>query len=250
MKAAYSTGALAFALLLSACGGGEDKGGGNTTAAAPGKPVAAVPAPNGGDWAETVSQSPEGGMVMGNPNAAVKLVEFGSMTCPHCAEFSEKSAELIDKYVKTGRVSYEFRNYVRDPADLAAALLARCGGPQPFFKLSEQIYAAQAEWIGKLQNMSPAEQQQLQTMQPEQVVPVFGEKSGLVQFVAMRGIPAAKAQQCLADKGAIQKLVDITNGGNELQIPGTPTFLINGKVVENAAAWEALEPQLKKALGE
>lgn len=248
MKAVLSTGALTLALLLSGCGKGDDAGGNAT--AKPGTPVAAVPAPNGGDWTETVVQTPEGGMMMGNPAAPVKLVEFGSMTCPHCAEFTEKSGDLINKYVKSGRVSYEFRNYVRDPADLAAALLARCGGPAPFFKLSEQMYAAQRDWVGKLQNMTPAEQQQLQNMQPEQVVPVFGEKSGLVQFVAMRGVPAEKANQCLADKAAIQKLVDITNSGNELQIPGTPTFLINGKMVENSAAWDTLEPRLKEALGE
>ena len=248
MKAAISTGALALALLLTGCGGGDGKGSGNA-AGGSGTPVAAVPAPNGGDWTETVVKTPEGGMMMGNPNAPVKLVEFGSMTCPHCAEFSEQSIALIDNYVKSGRVSYEFRNFVRDPADLAASLLARCGGPTPFFKLSEQIYQSQADWIGKLQNMTAAEQQQLQNLQPEQVVPIFAQKSGLVQFVGMRGIPAEKAQQCLADKAAIQQLVDMTNAGAQLQIPGTPAFLINGNLVENSANWETLEPALKKAVG-
>ena len=76
-----------------------------------------------------VVRTPEGGYLMGNPKANVKLIEFGSMTCPHCAEFEEQRGEqLIDTYVKSGRVSYEFRNFVRDPFDLAASLIARCGG--------------------------------------------------------------------------------------------------------------------------
>ena len=58
---------------------------------------------------------------MGNPNAKVKLVEFGSLTCPHCAEFEEEGGKaLIENYVKTGQVSWEFRNFVRDPFDITA----------------------------------------------------------------------------------------------------------------------------------
>jgi protein-disulfide isomerase len=80
-------------------------------------------------------------------------------------------------------------------------------------------------------------------------MPAIAERAGLIQFVQMRGVPAQKAQQCLSDQTAIQGLVDMTNKANEFQIPGTPAFLINGKLVENAASWEALEPQLQKAIG-
>lgn len=247
MKASISTGATALALLLSGCGGESSKDGGQSTAGGTAAPV--VAAPNGGDWTQTVAQTPEGGFVMGNPNAPVKLVEFASMTCPHCAEFSEASTELVDKYVKTGQVSYELRNYVRDPADMAAALLARCGGPAPFFKMTDQMFAAQEEWFKKLQTMSPAQQQQLQSLPPAQAIAAIAEQAGLVQFVQMRGLPAQKAQQCLSDEAAIQRLVEMTNKGNELQLPGTPSFLINGQLVQNAASWKELEPRLKEAVG-
>ncbi|MCA1653471.1 MAG: DsbA family protein, partial [Sphingomonadales bacterium] len=91
--------------------------------------AAPVAAPNGGDWTTVVSRTPAGGFVMGNPNAKVKLIEYGSLTCPHCAEFEEKGGKpLIDNYVKKGLVSFEFRNFVRDPYDITAALIARCGG--------------------------------------------------------------------------------------------------------------------------
>jgi protein-disulfide isomerase len=249
MKAFFSTGAAALALLLTGCGGEGGKGaekapaGGGTTAAA-------IPAPNGGDWSQTVTQTPDGGFMMGNPNAPVKLVEFASMTCHVCQEFSEQGEPaLIQNYVKTGRVSFELRNYIRDSADLGAALLARCGGPTPFFKLTEQMFAAQEEWLGKLRQMSPADQQRLAGLPPQQQVAALAQQAGLVDFVRVRGVPAEKAQACLADQQALQRLVDMTNKANELQLPGTPTFLINGEMVENAASWAALEPKLKEAIG-
>ena len=71
------------ALLATACN--AEKGASNTTA--PEVTATPVAAPNNGDWSTIVTKTAEGGFVMGNPNAKVKLVEFGSMTCPHCAEF-------------------------------------------------------------------------------------------------------------------------------------------------------------------
>jgi protein-disulfide isomerase len=81
------TGTAALALLLAGCGG--DSGGNSQTAAANNAaPVETVAAPNGGDWTQTVAQSPEGGMLMGNPAAPVKVIEYASYTCPACASFS------------------------------------------------------------------------------------------------------------------------------------------------------------------
>ena len=249
MKASISTGAIALALLLSGCGGEGGKDAGNSTAGA--TAVAPIPAPNGGDWTQTVTQTPEGGFMMGNPNAPVKLVEFASLTCHVCKEFSEEGEpELIERYVKTGQVSFELRNFVRDAADLGAALLSRCGGPTPFFKLTDQMFATQDEWMGKLQNLSPADQQRLQSLQPQQQVAALAQQAGLVDFVRLRGVPAERAQACLSDPQALQRLTDMTSqAAQRYQIPGTPTFLINGRVVEDAASWAKLEPALKQAIG-
>ena len=137
------------ALLATACNaenGTSNSGSGPEVTAAP------VPAPNNGDWSTIVTKTPEGGFLMGNPNAKVKLVEFGSMTCPHCAEFEEQGGkDLIDNYVKKGLVSWEFRNYVRDPFDMTATLLARCGGEASVFCLTRNLFADQREWVGKIQ---------------------------------------------------------------------------------------------------
>ena len=249
MRASIGTFALGLALLLTGCGEG---GNGGKEATKNNAPVASIPAPNGGDWTRTVTETPQGSFVMGNPNAAVKVVEFGSFTCPHCAKFAEEGIpDLVNSYVKTGQVSFEYRNFVRDPADLAASLLARCGGATPFFTLTEQLFAAQNEWLGRLQTaLTPADQQAMQSMAPGQVAVTVADKAGLTQFVRMRGIPEEKARTCLADQQATERLVAMTNEGTQTyQVPGTPSFLINGKLVEDTADWKSLQPKIREAIG-
>lgn len=251
MKALITTGTAALALLLGGCGSEGGEAGNGTVTAAESGPIEAIPAPDGGAWTAVVSQTPEGGFVMGNPDAPVKVVEFASFTCGHCANFAETGApSLIEDYVKTGQVSFEIRNFVRDPADMAAALLSRCGGATPYFKLTDQIFADQEQWIERLQSMSPAQQQQLQAASPTGVATAMAEQAGLIDFVRLRGIPEEKARQCLADEAALQQLVDMTSSAVErYQVPGTPAFLINGELVENASDWSALEPRIRAAIG-
>ena len=242
---------LAAAALLTACGGGND---GNQTAASDtagpvGTPVAA---PNGGDWTQMVQATPEGGMLMGNPYAKVKLVEFGSMTCPHCAEFSEKATpQLIDKYVKTGQVAFEFRNFVRDPLDITMSLIARCAGANPtFFKLTEGMYADQKAIFERFQAAPQAELAAAQALPPAQQFPKFAQYAGLQAWAAQRGLPSGRSSQCLTNQAEIERLVQVnSDAASQYSIPGTPAFLINGKLAENAASWETLEPQIRAALG-
>lgn len=216
-------------------------------------PIESVAAPNGGDWTKMVVRTPEGGFLMGNPKADVKLIEFGSMTCPHCAEFEEKGGEpLISNYVKSGRVSYEFRNFVRDPFDLTAALIARCGGPDRFFPVTRALYTNQREWTGKLQEVPKEQFEALQNVGPEKQFTEIAKLAGLVPWAAQRGIPSAKSNVCLADQNEINLLVQM-NGDATSQFPdfsGTPSFVINGKLLQQTATWDKLEPQLRDALGE
>ena len=130
MKALTGLTLVALSLGLAACNSSED-------AAKPsGEPIAAVPAPAGTSWSATVNETPEGNFVMGNPDAKLKLVEYGSFTCSHCADFAETASPEIRERVDTGKMSYEFRTYVRDPIDLTTALLARCGGKDVFYPVS------------------------------------------------------------------------------------------------------------------
>ena len=221
-------------------------------AAASGAPVAAVKPPPGGDWTQIVAATPAGGFMMGNPNASVKLVEFGSMTCPHCREFDETGMQpLIDKYVKTGRVAFEFRNYVRDPYDLAGALIARCNGAKSFFPLTRAMFKDQPNWIARLQTVPAEQQQALGSLPPSQQFVQIAKLAGLQQWAAQRGLPTAKSSACLSNEAEINRLVQMTSDVNSQfpQFPGTPSFTINGELVENAAGWAPLEPKLREALG-
>jgi protein-disulfide isomerase len=235
------------ALLATACN--AEKGATNA-AEAPEVTAAAVPAPNNGDWTTVVSKTPEGGFVMGNPNAKVKLVEFGSLTCPHCAAFEEEGGKaLVDNYVKKGLVSWEFRNFVRDPFDMAATLLARCGGEASFFGLTRNLFTDQKEWVGKIQAADPAKVQALQALPPAQQFSTIADLGGLKQYASMRGVPRAKGEQCLANQDEVNRLVQMNSDAvTNYNVPGTPTFLINGTIVEQTATWEALEPKIKEAL--
>lgn len=245
MKAFVGSGLAALALMLTGCG--EEKGAGNASGAAA-APLTQIKAPNG-DWTQTVTQTPEGGFLMGNPQAPVKVVEFASLTCGVCGAFAtEGEPKLVENYVKSGQVSFEIRNFVRDSADLAAALIARCNGPSAFFPLNDQLFAAQSEWLGKLSSMSPEEQQQLQGMAPGQTAVVLAQKAGLDEFARVRGIPAAKVQACLADQAEVKRLVDMNaRAVKEHKIQGTPSFLVNGELIEGTS-WAALEPEIRNAL--
>jgi protein-disulfide isomerase len=249
MKPHYLGVALAAILASAACNAEK----GNDAAAADTGSTKQVPPPKGGDWSTVVTQTAAGGYVMGNPNAAVKLVEYGSMTCPHCAEFDAEGLQpLISNYVKGGKVSFEFRNFVRDPFDLTASLIARCGGTKQFFPLTRQLFANQDVWIGKIQAAGAEQQQALAALPPAQQFGAIAKLAGLQQWAAQRGVPSAKSSACLASEAEVNRLVQM-NGDATQQYPdfrGTPSFVINGKLLDDTATWKALEPKLAAAVGE
>ena len=211
-----------------------------------------VAPPKGGNWTDVVNPTAAGGFVMGNPNAKVKLIEFGSLTCPHCKAFDDEGVPtLVNKYVKSGQVSWEFRNYVRDPFDLTASLIARCNGAKGFFPLMRALYENQMGWVGKIQATPQAKLESLQNLPPTQEFVQAAKFAGLQDFAAARGVPVAKSNQCLSNESSITQLVQMTSDATNQfpNFPGTPTFVINGKMVEDTATWALLEPALKKALG-
>lgn len=240
-------GAVALGLLLAGCG---DQKAGDAAAAGGGGPAAPIAAPAGGDWTQNVAETPEGGYRMGNPGAPVKLIEYASYTCPHCAEFTEKGSAPLHDLVKSGRLSWEFRPYLLFPTDPGISMLVRCHGPDAAFLLADQLYATQREWVGKLQALSPAEGQRIGALPPQQQLGAIVKASGLDQFFRQRGMPEARIDSCLADKKGLDRIMGITKTASEqMEVQGTPTFFINGKEVEDAASWQALEPELRKALG-
>ena len=215
---------------------------------APATLSAARPAPSG-DWSRAVVATPEGGFRMGNPTAKVKLVEYGSLACPHCRHFEETGYKpLVRQYVRTGRVSYEFRNLLLNTPDLSVSLLAHCAGPAKFFPMAEVVYATQPLWFQKVGAITDAQKAQMEKMTEAQRLARLGEIAGFPQIAARFGVTPARARQCLADPKGLERLLSITKTAEDAGINHTPTFLINGKVTD-AAAWEQLEPELKKAAG-
>ena len=208
-------------------------------AAAPAAPAAQR------DWTKMVVKTPEGGFRVGNPNAPVKLVEYGSMTCNHCAHFAEEAMpKLLQDHVRTGRVSFEFRNFVLNAYDLTASLLSRCAGPANFFGVTDAMYAGQPQWLARYSGLTEATQKEIAAA-PEAERPWrIATLGGLEAFAAKGGVDAARAKACLNDKAGIQQLVELRRAAQaEHQVSGTPTFIING-VKASAHEWATLEPLL------
>lgn len=199
------------------------------------------------DWSRAVAQTPEGGFRVGNPNAALKVIEYGSLTCGHCAHFAEEGfPQLLQTYVKSGRVSFEFRNYIRDAADGAAALLSRCAGTSDYFAATDALFAAQPQWIGKLQALPAGEFKRMSELPPAEGFPQIAAAAGLTELAAKHGVTAAKAKTCLTSKAGLDALLSLRKGALEVyDLEYTPTFVINGKKAD-ASTWDQLEPLLKQ----
>jgi len=232
-------------LALAACG----DSGNSSTPVTSATPVANVAPPAGKQWVDVVSKTPEGGYVQGNPAAPIKLVEYGSRTCPTCGRFALEGVEpLRQKYVSTGKVSYEFRDFpLHGAPDIALALLNQCAGTEAFFPMLDQMYANQSNFLDRQQKLPENFYQQLQTMSPAQGAAAIADQVGMVEFAKQRGIPEAKARQCLADQATIKSIADVmADASNNRGVTGTPSFFINGKQAD-ASVWSQVETALQAA---
>jgi protein-disulfide isomerase len=200
------------------------------------------------DWSKRVTQTPEGGFLMGNPAAKVKLVEYGSLTCPTCARFTNTAKAALAARVRTGKVSFEFRNLVLNGIDVTATLVARCGGTARFFPLTEQFYATQPQWVGKITSLPAAQQQQLAALPDGQRLVRLAQAGGLTQMAAQAGITPARTNACLADSAALQRVVQMAQAAEARGVHGTPTFFINGAQAPGHD-WPAIEASIVRAGG-
>jgi protein-disulfide isomerase len=202
--------------------------------------LAAAPAAN---WVGRVAMTPIGGHYMGNPAAPTKLVEYVSYTCSHCAHFvREGTAPLKTDYVKSGKVGVEVRNAVRDKYDLAAALLARCGGPGKFMGNHEALFANQDAWMPQIiayeksADAKPADQ--VGALQD------IGQKTGLYTLMGKRGFNNAQLNACVASPQSMKQVLAMTDEAwNKVKIGGTPGFVVNGTLVKGST-WDQLQAAL------
>ena len=201
------------------------------------------------DWSRTVVATPEGGFRMGNPAARVKIVEYGSLACPHCREFEETGYQpLVQKYVRTGHASYEFRTLIINAPDVSVTLLAHCAGAATFFPMARAVYATQKQWTDKVKALTPAQNAELASMTDAQRITRLAEVAGFPQLAARYGVGPARARQCLASPAGLKRVLGIAEAANKMGVDHTPTFFVNGQRTE-AATWEQLEPLIRAAGG-
>jgi protein-disulfide isomerase len=206
-------------------------------------------APAAADWSRTVVATPEGGFRMGDPAAKVKLVEYASLTCGHCANFARDGmAALVSGYVRSGKVSYEYRPYILNGLDVAATLVARCGGAGRFFPIADKLFATQPQWMGRVRSLTDAQKAQLNALPENQRLGRMAELAGITAIAAQHGLAPAQAKRCLSDQAALDRLATIADAAEGLGVSGTPTFFFNGSNI-GTQNWATLEPILREAAG-
>ena len=185
-------------------------------------------------WAETFSvleleaKGPLDDIPMGSATAPVTIIEYASMTCPHCAAFAVNTfPKLKEKYIDTGKVRYIMREYPLDGLAAAAFMLARCSGPDKYYPLIETLFAQQQKWTAPGKDPVPA----------------------LLAIAKQAGFTQQSFEACINDKELLEKVQQMRNRGKEkFKVEATPTFYINGERVSGAMAIEDLDKALAPLL--
>ena len=188
-------------------------------------PTAAPKTPAGGvdvSSADLLTPGPLGDEVQGAANAPVTLIEYASMTCPHCASFHETTyPEMKKKYIDTGKIRFIFREFPLDSLALAGSMLARCAGKEKFFPMIETLFAQQKEWV---------------TQKPMQPLLAIARQAGFTQ---------QSFEECLANQ---QMQNGIEEGRQRavqrLNVQSTPTFFINGKLFRGTLTMQELDKEM------
>ena len=199
-------------------------------------------------WDQTVTLTKDGFPVLGNPAARVKLVEFISYTCPHCADFNAESHDqLRGDMVRKGSVSVELRPYIRNEVDLLPSLLALCGTKDKFFGNNDALLAAQKVWFKE--PADPGYKARWQAAEGDKVAQrkVVAKDLGLYTLLQARGYSVPQIDACLADQKQADRLIAHTEtASTKLGVVGTPSFLINGNL-QTVYGWPELSALLVAA---
>lgn len=187
--------------------------------------VAAAPLMSRLAWAQELLPD----MIMGDPDAPIEIIEYSSMTCPHCAAFQAQTLPAIkERYLDTGKAKLIFREFPLDRVALSASALARCAGPDRFFAFVDVLFRTQDQWAHA---EDPTEE--------------------LKKIVRMGGLDPDMVDSCLADESIIDGILAVRlNGDETYAIRSTPTFIINGESHPGQMTVEEFEAILKPYLAE
>jgi protein-disulfide isomerase len=190
--------------------------------AAPAAPPAAGEAP----LAELMAPGPLGEQALGNADAPVTIIEYASMTCPHCAHFHETTyPELKKRYIDAGKVRFIFREFPLDPLAAAGFMLARCAGDGKFFPMIETLFAQQKDWVVQ------------KPLEP------------LLAIARQAGFTKETFDACLANQKVLDGIEEVrSRGAQKFQVNSTPTFFLNGKKLAGTPSIEELSKQIDSYL--
>jgi protein-disulfide isomerase len=188
------------------------------------KADAATPA----ETAELAKPGPDGDIVLGSDKAPVTIIEYASMTCPHCAHFSMTTfPELKKRYIDTGKVRFIMREFPLDPLAAAGFMLARCAGKDKYMAVVETLFAKQPEWIVK------------EPLKP------------LAQIAKQFGFTQQSFDQCLANQKVLDAIQAVRDrAADKLGVSSTPTFFVNGKKILGDVPIETLAKEIDPYLKE
>lgn len=220
--------ALSLALLgLAAC---SDSGGDTETAdpavVAEGEAAAAAEAQELA--AAAGGEGVWGDIVYGDPDAPVEIIEYASLTCPHCARFAaDIFPKIQSEYIDTGKVKFIYRNYVMNPYDMAASVAARCKTPDVAKRLMKVYFDRQAAWVGAEDRVDAL--------------------AGLARRAG--GISRTQFDRCIANRDMQQHLAKMTqDGAARYNVNATPTLLVDGSKVEATNDWNAVKAAIEAEL--
>lgn len=162
-------------------------------------------------------------MVLGKADAPITIIEYASLTCPHCAHFHETVLPTLKaEYLDTGKVKLIFRDYPLDQLAFGGAVLARCGGPEKYFTFLNVLFAQQRQWAGSTD-----------------------PKAALMQIGRLGGVSSEQFDKCLQDKALGDYILNSRLEGNQkFNVTATPTLIINGKAESGVPSVEELRKKL------
>lgn len=213
-------------------------------------PVPKSPAPaSKQNWSATVTQQSNGAFTLGNPNAKVKLAEYVSYTCPHCATFHKQADPVLRlTYVPQGKVSITVQQYLRNPVDVTVAMLTNCGDPKSFFTRHNAFMSTQDKWLARMEKFNEAQTSRWTSGPIPNRLRSIASDFDFYSVMARSGYTRVQVDRCLADTATMKRLEDQTKTAMDLGIDGTPSFALDGNLLAGTHDWKALAPQIDARL--
>lgn len=200
------------------------------------------------NWDATYAAT-DGGHRLGNPAASTSLIAFISYSCPHCGNFEAQSeGPLRLAYVQPGRVKVEVRSVIRNPVDLAATLAVECGAESRFWANHRAMFRAQSRWLAVASATTPAQQARWTSGTIGSRMRAIASDLDFYSVMEPRGYTAAQLDQCLNNEAEARRIAETARADDQRwNIPGTPSFALNGTLLANVYDWATLQRRLDTA---